>query len=61
MKMRRRAARGDENSNNLTVVRNGADKINGVDGNLTLSTQGQNITLVYANANIGWAFKTNTA
>ena len=49
------------NSNNLTVVRNGADKINGVDGNLTLSTQGQNITLVYANANIGWAFKTNTA
>ena len=49
------------NSNNLTVVRNGTDKINGVDGNLTLSTQGQNITLVYANANIGWAFKTNTA
>ena len=49
------------NSNNLTVVRDGSDKINGVDGNLTLSTQGQNITLVYANANIGWAFKTNTA
>ena len=49
------------NSNNLIVIRNGTDKINGVDGNLTLSTQGQNITLVYANANIGWAFKTNTA
>ena len=49
------------NSNNLIVIRNGTDKINGVDGNLTLSTQGQNITLVYANATIGWAFKTNTA
>ena len=49
------------NSNNLIVIRNGTDKINGVDGNLTLLTQGQNITLVYANANLGWAFKTNTA
>ena len=49
------------NSNNLTVIRNGTDKINAVDGNLTMSTQGQNITLVYANATIGWAFKTNTA
>ena len=49
------------NSNNLIVIRNGTDKINGVDGNLTLDTQGQNITLVYANATIGWAFKTNTA
>ena len=48
-------------SNNITISPNGSDKINGVDGNLTLSTQGQNITLVYDNANIGWAFKTNTA
>ena len=49
------------NSNNLIVVRNGADKIVGLASNLTLSTQGQAITLVYANATIGWTYKTNTA
>ena len=49
------------NSNNLTVVRNGADKIVGLAANLTLSAQGQAITLVYTNATVGWTYKTNTA
>ena len=49
------------NSNNLIVISNGSENIVGSTSNLTLSTQGQAITLVYVNATIGWTYKTNTA
>jgi hypothetical protein len=48
-------------SNNLTIDSNGAEKINSSTSNLTLSTNGQAITLVYANATVGWIYKTNSA
>ena len=47
-------------SNNLTVNRNG-HKINGAESNLTLSTNGQSIILVYTGTTQGWVYKTNTA
>ena len=51
-------ARGTWGSNNLTVGRNGL-KINSADSDLTLSNNGQSITLVYVDATRGWAYKTN--
>ena len=48
-------------SNNLTIDSNGAEKINSSASNLVLSTNGQAITLVYANATVGWIYKTNSA
>jgi len=48
-------------SNNLTIDSNGAEKINSSASNLVLSANGQAITLVYANATVGWIYKTNTA
>ena len=48
-------------SNNLTIDSNGSEKINSSVSNLTLSTNGQAITLVYANATVGWIYKTNSA
>jgi hypothetical protein len=48
-------------SNNLTIASNGSEKINSSVSNLTLSTNGQAITLVYANATVGWIYKTNSA
>ena len=48
-------------SNNLTIDSNGSEKINSSASNLVLSTNGQAITLVYANATVGWIYKTNTA
>ena len=48
-------------SNNLTIDSNGSEKINSSASNLTLSTNGQAITLVYANATVGWKYKTNSA
>ena len=42
------------NSQNLTVARNGSDKINGNDGDLTLSTQGQALSLVFVDSTRGW-------
>jgi len=51
-------ARGTWGSNNLTVGRNGL-KINTADSDLTLSNNGQSITLVYIDATRGWAYKTN--
>ena len=51
-------ARGTWGSNNLTVGRNGL-KINTADSDLTLSNNGQSITLVYVDATRGWAYKTN--
>jgi len=51
-------ARGTFLSNNLTVDRNGLN-INGAASNLTLSNNGQSLTLVYVDATRGWAYKTN--
>jgi hypothetical protein len=48
-------------SNNLTIEADGSEKINSSASDLTLSTNGQAITLVYANATVGWIYKTNTA
>ena len=45
-------------SNNLTVDRNGL-KINGGTSNLTLSNNGQSLTLVYVDVTRGWVYKTN--
>jgi len=52
--------RGTFASNNLTFDRNG-QPINSAASNLTLSTAGQAVTLVYVDSTRGWAFKTNTA
>ena len=51
-------ARGTWGSNNLTVGRNGLN-INSATNDLTLSNNGQSITLVYVDATRGWAYKTN--
>ena len=48
-------------SNNLTIDSNGSEKINSSTDNLALSANGQAITLVYANATVGWIYKTNSA
>ena len=50
--------RGSWGSNNLTVGRNG-EPINTVTSDLTLSNNGQSITLVYIDSTRGWAYKTN--
>ena len=52
--------RGTWNSNNCIIGRNG-QPINSSTSDLTLSTAGQSITLVYVDATRGWAYKTNTA
>ena len=41
-------------TNALTVVPNGSDKIGGQNINVTLSTEGQSITLVFVDATEGW-------
>ena len=43
-------------SNNLTVDPNGSEKINGgtAGGYITLSTEGEGITLVYVDSTVGW-------
>jgi|TARA_R110002020_G_scaffold373077_2_gene584516 hypothetical protein len=51
-------ARGTFGSNNLTVDRNG-NPINTGTSNLTLSNNGQSLTLVYIDSTRGWAYKTN--
>ena len=51
-------ARGTWGSNNLTVDRNGLN-INSAASNLTLSNNGQSLTLVYVDSTRGWAYKTN--
>ena len=50
--------RGSWASNNLTVGRNGK-LINTGTSDLTLSNNGQSITLVYIDSTRGWAYKTN--
>ena len=51
-------ARGTFQSINLTVGRNGLN-INSATNDLTLSNNGQSLTLVYVDATRGWAYKTN--
>ena len=53
-------ARGTFGSNNLIVARNSSN-INSAASNLTLSTNGQAVTLVFIDSTRGWSFKTNTA
>ena len=49
-------------SNNLTIAADGSEKINSsASDNLVLTANGQAITLVYANATVGWIYKTNSA
>jgi len=45
---------GTWNSNNLTVVPNGTDKIGSTNANATLSTKGQSVTFVYVDSTQGW-------
>ena len=39
---------------NLTVSPNGSEKINGSAGSVTLTTEGEGITLVYIDSTVGW-------
>ncbi len=48
-------------SNNLTVSPDGSEKINSAASSLDLQTNGQAVTFVYANATVGWIYKTNSA
>jgi hypothetical protein len=41
-------------TNNVTVSPNGSEKIGGVDSDITLSTEGQSVTLVYVDGTQGW-------
>jgi len=41
-------------TNNVTITPNGTDKINGVNANATLSTQGLAVSLVYVDSTRGW-------
>ena len=49
--------KGTFGSNNLIINRN-SSKINSGTSNLTVSTNGQSFTLVFANATRGWTYKT---
>jgi hypothetical protein len=44
---------GQWNTNNVTLCNNG-NKINGVCGTASLSTQGQSVSLIYVDATKGW-------
>jgi len=41
-------------TNNVTVTPNGTDKINGINGDASLSTEDQSVTLVYVDSTQGW-------
>ena len=41
-------------SNSLTITPNGSEKINGGEGSVALSTEGEGITLVYIDGTVGW-------
>jgi hypothetical protein len=41
-------------TNNIIIDPNGTDKINGVNGNVTISTNGVSITLLYVDSTRGW-------
>jgi len=41
-------------TNNVTVIPNGTEKIGGTNANATLNTQGQSVTFVYVDSTQGW-------
>jgi hypothetical protein len=41
-------------TNNITINSNGTDKINGVDGDAKITTNGASITLIYVDSTRGW-------
>ena len=41
-------------TNNVTVTPNGSEKIGGTNASVTLSTEGQSVTLVYVDSTQGW-------
>jgi hypothetical protein len=41
-------------TNNLNITPNGSEKINGGEGPIALSTEGEGITLVYIDSTVGW-------
>jgi hypothetical protein len=41
-------------TNNVTVTPNGSEKIGGVNASVTLSTEGQSVTLIYIDSTQGW-------
>jgi hypothetical protein len=45
---------GTWQTNNLTVSPDGTDKIGGVNGSVTLNTEGQSVTFVYIDSTQGW-------
>ena len=45
---------GTWQTNNLTVLPNGSDKIGGVAANVVLNTQGQSVTFIFVDSTQGW-------
>jgi len=45
---------GTWQTNNLTVVPNGTDKIGGINANAVLNTEGQSVTFVFVDSTQGW-------
>jgi hypothetical protein len=45
---------GTWQTNNLTVVPNGTDKIGGVNANVSLNTEGQSVTFLFVDSTQGW-------
>ena len=45
---------GTFQTNNLTIVPNGSDKIGSVSANVSLSTEGQSVTFVFVDSTQGW-------
>jgi hypothetical protein len=45
---------GTWQTNNVTVSPNGSEKMGGIAGNVTLSTEGQSVTFVYIDGTQGW-------
>jgi hypothetical protein len=45
---------GTWQTNNLTVVPNGTDKIGGVNASVALSTRGQSVTFIFVDSTQGW-------
>jgi hypothetical protein len=45
---------GTWQTNNLTVSPNGSEKIGGLNGDVTLNTEGQSVTFVYVDGTQGW-------
>jgi hypothetical protein len=45
---------GTFQTNNLTISPNGSDKIGGVNGDITLNTEGQSVTFLFVDSTQGW-------